>query len=159
MNRFLATLSTVATLALGTAHAVEQRPILTLDIARKMTAACEARAIEEGWKLDIAVLDGGGNLKYFVRMDDSYLKSIDIAMLKAQTSAGFPVSTKFVGELAAGRLPGIAHVPGIVTFEGGLPVVTEGGHHIGAIGVSGGMAVDDGICAQVALDAVKADLR
>jgi uncharacterized protein GlcG (DUF336 family) len=83
MNRFLATLSTVATLALGTAHAVEQRPILTLDIACEMNTACEARVMEEGWKLDIAVLDGGGNLKYFVRMDDSYSKSVDIPMLKA----------------------------------------------------------------------------
>ncbi len=159
MNRLVFALTTIATLGAGAVHAVEQRPILTLDIARKMTVACEARALQEGWKLDIAVLDGGGNLKYFVRMDDSYLKSIDIAMLKAQTSAGFPVSTKFVGELAAGRLPGIAYVPGIVTFEGGLPIVTGSGHHIGAIGVSGGMAVDDGICAQVAVDAVKEDLR
>lgn len=159
MNRLVTALSTVAALAAGAAQAVEQRPILTLEIARKMTAACEAKAIEAGWKLDIAVVDGGGNLKYFVRMDDSYLKSIDIAMLKAQTSAGFPVSTKFVGELASGRLPGIAYVPGIVTFEGGLPIVTGDGHHIGAIGVSGGMAVDDGICAQVAVDAVQQDLR
>jgi len=145
-------------LAAGVASAIEQRPILSLEVAKKMAAACEAKAKQEGWKMNIAILDSGGNMKHFSRMDDSFLKSIEIAQLKAATSAGLPFSTKQIGEIAA-KVPGIAFVPGIVTFEGGLPILTGDGKHIGSIGVSGASAEQDGMCAQAALDAVKNDLK
>lgn len=161
MKKTLVSISAAAMMAAaaGSAVAIEQRPFLTLDVAKKMADACEARAKQEGWKMNIAILDSGGNLKHFSRMDDSFLKSIDIALIKAETSAGFPFSTKTVGEIAATRVPGIAHVPGIATFEGGLPIMTADGKHIGSIGVSGATAEQDGICAQAALDAVKNDLK
>ncbi|HEX7952501.1 MAG TPA: heme-binding protein [Burkholderiales bacterium] len=143
----------------GSAAALEQRPVLSLDVAKKMAVACEMKAKQEGWKMNIAIVDNGGNLKYFLRQDDAFLKSIEIAQLKAGTSAGFPFSTKQVGEIAATRVPGIAFVPGIVTFEGGLPILTADGKQIGAIGVSGGTAEQDGMCAQAAVDAVKSDLK
>ena len=153
------TAASVLLAAAGSATAIEQRPYLTLDVAKKMAAACEAKAKQEGWKMNISIVDSGGNLKYFVRQDDSFLKSIEIAHLKAGTSAGFPFSTKQVGEIAATRVPGIAHVPGIATFEGGLPIMSGDGKHMGAIGVSGASAEQDGVCAQAALDAVKGDLK
>lgn len=161
MKKTLLSISAAAVMAAaaGSAMAIEQRPFLTLDVAKKMAAACEARAKQEGWKMNIAILDSGGNLKHFSRMDDSFLKSIDIALIKAETSAGFPFSTKQVGEIAATRVPGIAHVPGIATFEGGLPIMTADGKHVGSIGVSGASAEQDGVCAQAALDAVKNDLK
>ncbi|HEX4985219.1 MAG TPA: heme-binding protein [Burkholderiales bacterium] len=142
----------------GPAAAVEQRPYLTLDVAKKMAAACEAKARQEGWKMNIAIVDSGGNLKYFLRQDDAFLKSIEIAQLKAGTSAGFPFSTKQIGEIAQ-KVPGIANVPGIVTFEGGLPILTADGRQVGAIGVSGGTAEQDGSCAQAGIDATKSDLK
>ncbi|MEO8630710.1 MAG: heme-binding protein, partial [Betaproteobacteria bacterium] len=111
-----------------------------------------------GWKMNIAVMDAGGNLKYFQRMDDAFLGSIKIAELKATTSSMFPFSTKMVGEITQ-KVPGIAFVPGVVTFEGGLPIKTGGGEHIGSVGVSGGTAEQDGVCAQAGLDAVKDDLK
>ena len=152
------TLASVVLAAAGTAAAIEQRPVLTLDVAKKMAAACEAKAKQEGWKMNIAIVDSGGNLMYFLRQDDAFLKSIEIAQLKAGTSAGFPFSTKQVGEVSA-KVPGISFVPGIVTFEGGLPIMTADSKHIGAIGVSGGTAEQDGVCAQAGLDAVKSDLK
>lgn len=142
----------------GAASAIEQRPYLTLDVAKKMAAACEAKAKQEGWKMNIAIVDSGGNMKYFLRQDDSFLKSIEIAQMKAGTSAGFPFSSKQIAEIAT-KIPGIAFVPGIATFEGGLPILTADGKHIGAIGVSGASAEQDGVCAQAALDAVKGDLK
>jgi glc operon protein GlcG len=142
----------------GAASAIEQRPFLTLDVAKKMAAACEAKAKQEGWKMNIAIVDSGGNMKYFLRQDDSFLKSIEIAQMKAGTSAGFPFSSKQIAEIAT-KIPGIAFVPGIATFEGGLPILTADGKHIGAIGVSGASAEQDGVCAQAALDAVKAELK
>jgi uncharacterized protein GlcG (DUF336 family) len=142
----------------GSALALEMRPILTLDVAKKMAMACEAKAKQEGWKMNIAIVDNGGNLKFFLRQDDAFLKSIEIAQLKAGTSAGFPFSTKQIGEITM-KVPGIAFVPGVVTFEGGLPILTADGKQVGAIGVSGGTAEQDGMCAQASVDAVKNDLK
>lgn len=161
MKKTLISLTAASTLlaAAGSALAIEQRPFLTLEVAKKMAAACEAKAKQEGWKMNIAIVDSGGNMKYFLRQDDAFLKSIEIAQMKAGTSAGFPFSTKQVGEIAATRVPGIAFVPGIATFEGGLPILTADGKHVGAIGVSGATAEQDGVCAQAALDAVKNDLK
>jgi glc operon protein GlcG len=151
-------LASLFTALAGSAMALEQRPILSLDVAKKMAAACEAKAKQEGWKMNIAIVDTGGALKYFLRQDDAFLKSIEIAQLKAGTSAGFPFSTKQIGEITT-KIPGIAFVPGIVTFEGGLPILTADGKQVGAIGVSGGTAEQDGICAQASIDAVKNDLK
>lgn len=152
------TAASVLAAAAGSAAAIEQRPFLTLDVAKKMAAACEAKAKQEGWKMNIAIVDNGGSLKYFLRQDDSFLKSIEIAQMKAGTSAGLPFSTKQIGEIAT-KIPGIAFVPGIATFEGGLPILTADGKHVGAIGVSGASAEQDGVCAQAALDAVKNELK
>jgi uncharacterized protein GlcG (DUF336 family) len=152
----------VAAVALGlasaSAFAQDKKTVLNLETAKKMAAACEAKAKAEGWKMNIAILDAGANMKYFLRQDDAFLGSVEIAKLKANTSSNFPFSTKQVGEITK-NIPGIAFVPGIVTFEGGLPIKTGGGEHIGAIGVSGGTAEQDGICAQAGLDAVKDDLK
>jgi uncharacterized protein GlcG (DUF336 family) len=145
-------------LAGGSALAQEKRTILTLETAKKIAAACEQKAKAEGWKMNIAILDAGANLKYFLRQDDAFLGSVKIAQLKANTSANFPFSTKQVGEITK-NIPGIAFVPGLVTFEGGLPIKTGSGEHIGSVGVSGGTAEQDGICAQAGLDAAKDDLK
>ena len=159
MKKFISLIVLSFSAALFTsANAVEMRPVLTLDMAKKMAQACESRATVEGWRMNIAIMDAGGNLIYFQRMDRAYLKSIEIAILKAETSAGFPFSTKVVEEIAATRVPGIAHVPGVAAFEGGLPVMTASGEHIGSIGVSGAPASDDGLCAQAAIDAIAAEL-
>jgi len=145
-------------LASGVTLAQEKRTVLTLDTAKKIAAACEQKAKAEGWKMNIAIVDTGGNLKYFLRQDDAFLGSVKIAQLKANTSASFPFSTKQIGEIAK-NVPGIAFVPGLVTFEGGLPIKTGSGEQVGAIGVSGDTAEHDGMCAQAGLDAVKDDLK
>jgi len=100
--------------------------------------------------MNIAILDAGANLKYFLRQDDAFLGSVKIAELKANTSASFPFSTKQIGEITK-NIPGIAFVPGIVTFEGGLPIKTGGGEHIGSIGVSGGTGEQDAEVARAAI--------
>jgi uncharacterized protein GlcG (DUF336 family) len=141
------------------AFAQEKKTVLTLDTAKKIAAGCVAKAKAEGWKMNIAILDDGGNLKYFERMDGSFRGSIEIAQLKANTSTMFPFPTKMLGEIVQQRVPGLAFVPGVVTFEGGLPIKTAGGEHIGAVGVSGAAADQDGVCAQAGLDAVKDDLK
>ena len=146
------------------AMAAETKPALSLDMAKKMVAACEAKARQEGWKMNIAVVDDGANLIAFERMDGAYLGSILVAQHKAVTSANFPFPTRRFGELAFGKegkpgiLPGIANFPGIVTFAGGLPIITANKAQIGGIGVSGGTSDQDEQCAQAGMDAVKGEL-
>jgi glc operon protein GlcG len=144
--------------------AAQTKPTLSLDMAKKMVAACEAKAKQEGWKMNIAVVDDGANLVAFERMDGAYLGSIQVAQHKAITSANFPFSTRQFGELAFGKegkpgaVPGIADFPGIVTFAGGLPIITVNKVQIGGIGVSGGTSDQDEQCAQTGLDAIKDEL-
>jgi glc operon protein GlcG len=147
------------------ATALETKPTLTLDLAKKMAAACEAKAKQENWKMNIAVVNDGANLVYFEHMDGAFLGSIYISQHKAMTSANFPFSTRMFGELAFGKegkpgtVPGIEDVPGIITFAGGLPIVTGAKVQIGGIGVSGGTSDQDEECAKAGLDAVADDLK
>jgi glc operon protein GlcG len=152
--------ATLATLiAAGSAQAVD------LATAEKMAAACEAKATQEGWKMNIAVVDDGADLVLFRRMDGAFLGSVDIAQMKAETSAKFPMPSRAMGEIAfgkdgePGRAPGLAFVPGLAAFPGGLPIKTGDGAHLGAIGVSGGTGDQDEQCAQAALDAVADQLK
>jgi glc operon protein GlcG len=160
--------ATATVLALGfgqSASALDKTPVLSLDLAKKMAAGCEAKAREMNWKMNVAVVDSGANEIFFERMDGAYLGSGDIARHKAETSARFPFPTRGIEQLAYGKdlkggtVPGLALVPGIVAFAGGLPVMTEDKTHIGAIGVSGGTADEDETCAQAGIDAVKDALK
>jgi glc operon protein GlcG len=136
-----------------------------LETAKKMADACEAKAVEEGWKMNVAVVDAGADLVLFQRMDGAFLGSVEIAQMKARSSAMFPFPTRGLGEIAfgkdgePGRAPGLAFVPGLAAFPGGLPVKSAAGAHIGAIGVSGGTGDEDEACAQAALDAVADQLK
>ena len=136
-----------------------------LATAKKMADACETKAVEEGWRMNVAVVDAGADLVLFQRMDGAFLGSVDIAQMKARSSAMFPFPTRGLGEIAfgkdgePGRTPGLAFVPGLAAFPGGLPVKTADGTHIGAVGVSGGTGDEDEACAQAALDAVADQLK
>ena len=137
---------------------VSSRPMLTGTAAMEMVQGCIAKADAEGWRMHIAILDNHGNLKAYHRMDDAQLLSHDVAMAKARTSASSPRSTQQWGDMAFGNgLSAAAFVPGLNFFEGGLPILTADGAHLGGIGVSGDTGANDAICAQAGIDA--ADLN
>ncbi len=147
-------------------HHEKTKRVLTLDLAKAIADGCEAHFQKQtDWRtLIIAIVDDGGNLKLFRRMDNSFLISIDVATLKAGTSARVPFPTRVVGELAYGKdgnpgpLPGIAEIPGVAAFPGGLPIVTSDGQHIGGVGISGATGDQDEECATAGLAAVKDQL-
>lgn len=167
IRRAQGAVAAVASLILcgSAATALETKPVLTLDLAKKMAAACEAKAKQENWRMNIAVVNDGANLVYFEHMDGAFLGSIYISQHKAMTSANFPVPTRTFGEIAFGKegkpgvVPGIADVPGIITFAGGLPIMTGNKAQIGGIGVSGGTSDQDEECAKAGLAAVADDLK
>ncbi len=160
MKYFLLIALMCASLSAG---AIETKPYLTLTMAKKIADVCEAKAIAENWRnVNIAIYDDGGNLKLFRRQDNAFLHSIRIAQLKAQTSAGMPRSTRELGEINyanPARPLGIEHVPGLVVFPGGLPIMTAAGAQIGGVGVSGATADQDEACAAAGIAAISEMLQ
>jgi len=119
---------------------------ISLEQAQAIVAAAVAKAQEIDTKMDIAVVDAGGNLKAFARMDGAWLGSIDIAIKKANTARNFDMNTGAIGELSqpGGPLYNIEHSNGgLITFPGGVPLTTADGAVVGAIGVSGSSVEND----------------
>ena len=119
---------------------------LTLEAAERIVAAAKKKAAELGTRMDIAVVDAGGNLKAFVRMDGAWLGSIDISMRKARTARWFDMNTGEIGKLSqpGGPLFGIEHSNGgLITFPGGVPLKDGKGNVVGAVGVIGSTVEND----------------
>ena len=135
------------------------KPVVSMELARKIAEAAESKARSEGWKMSIALVDNSGGLVYFTRMDNSLLISVQLSQLKAKTSADIPVSTRTFRDIARVNALGLDYTPGTTGVAGGLPIMTASGLHLGAIGVSGGSEDQDELCAQAGLDAVKELLR
>ncbi len=136
-------------------------PTSTLDInalqARAVVDGAILKAVQLGVNMDIAVVDAGGNLKAFLRMDGAWLGSIDIAVKKARTARLFDMPTGDIGGLSqpGGPLYGIEHSNGgLVTFPGGVPLRASDGTVIGAVGVSGSSVQDDHAVAVAAGEAI-----
>lgn len=139
-------------------HSVNQRVI---DAAASATAlqAAVAHAQSLGIAVNVAVTDVSGLLAGFLRMPGAFVHSIDIAIDKACTAAGFGFPTSAWKGIVAGdemlRI-GLNQRPRLVMFGGGLPIV-EAGVRIGGIGVSGGSAEQDELCARAGLAALGLD--
>ena len=129
---------------------------LSLGDARRLLAAAEAKAAQIEVPSNIAVVDAGGNLLAFVRMDGAWLGSIDIAIHKAFTARAFDMPTKDLASMAEPGEPlfGIQNTnhDRVVIFAGGLPV-KSGGKVIGAVGSSGGTVDQDQQVVEAALAA------
>ena len=119
---------------------------VTLEEARRVIAAAEAKAEEIGCPVDVAVVDAGGNLKAHVRMDGAFIGSITISINKAYTAIAFQCETRDLQELTRpdGPLFGLsdAHGGRLVVFPGGIPL-RRNGDIVGAIGVSSGTIEQD----------------
>ena len=139
-------------------HSVEQRTI-TAAAANAAVVAAVAHAGELGIRINVAVTDPAGVVAALLRMPGAFLHSVDIAIDKAYTAAGFGFATaEWAGVLQgdeALRL-GMPVRPRNVVFGGGLPI-REGGVLIGGIGVSGGSAEQDAECARAGLAALGLD--
>jgi uncharacterized protein GlcG (DUF336 family) len=119
---------------------------LTLEAAEQIVAAAKKKAAAINTKMNIAVVDAGGNLKAFARMDGAWLGSIDIAHRKARTARWFDMETGEIGKLSqpGGPLYGIEHSNGgLITFPGGVPLKNGQGEVVGAVGVSGSTVEND----------------
>jgi uncharacterized protein GlcG (DUF336 family) len=128
---------------------------ISLEAAEKVLAAAEAEAKKNGLAVAIAVVDSGGNLVAFHRLDNTQIGSIRIAEGKARTAIEFRRPTRVLQEAVAGGGVGLwwLRVEGIVPLEGGVPIQSDG-KITGAIGVSGGLPSQDAQVAQAGADAL-----
>lgn len=131
---------------------------ITLDQAAAISMAAIEKAKEIDTKMDIAIVDAGGNLKSFARMDGAWIGSIDIAIKKAKTARFFDMNTGEIGKLSqpGGPLYNIEHSNnGLITFPGGIPLKASDGTVIGAIGVSGSSVENDHAVAEAGAAVLK----
>ena len=126
---------------------------VSLEEARRVTAAGEECAREIGQPQNIAVVDAGGNLVSHIRMDGAWIGSVDVAINKAFTARAFDLPT---AELAADSQPGgqfygiqESNKGRIRIFAGGIPLKRDG-VVVGAVGVSGGDGDQDTAVAEAA---------
>lgn len=147
MNRFLFLLIVCFMSCPSLTWAQSQLPgDITAQQAASIVEAAREKAAAEDILINIAVVDAGANLKAFLRMDGSYLGSIDVAIKKAKTARYFDAATGDLGKITQ---PGEAIYNielsngGLITFPGGLPIKDKSGMIIGAIGISGGTIEQD----------------
>lgn len=127
---------------------------IPLEHAQAVLAAAIAEAKKHDWKLNFAVVDSGGNLVTFARMDGAQLASVAISEHKARTAASFRRETKvFESGIQSGLVYQVT-LDGVIGSRGGIPLV-EGGKLIGAIGASGGTGSQDEVCAKAGAAIVK----
>jgi uncharacterized protein GlcG (DUF336 family) len=135
---------------------VNTQASVSAETAQNLIAGAAEEAERMGKPMCIAVVDPGGALLAFKRMDGAPLLSVDIAQNKAYTAVSFGIPTHgwfdFINEDQPLRL-GIVHTPRLVVFGGGYPITTEDGV-VGGIGVSGGHYSDDMKVAEAGLAAI-----
>lgn len=146
------------TLTQHVAATVRRQQILSYAGARVVVEAASVRAGALGVPTNIAVVDVGGALLAFARLDGAPLLSGSIAQDKAYTVAAFsgvPTHAWFgLIEADPALREGIVHRDRLVIFAGGVPVTVDG-ELVGAVGVSGGSAEQDREIAEAGADAVR----
>ena len=134
------------------AQIIEKKTV-SLELAKKIALACELEAAKNNWTMVVAVVDDGGNLVYLQRMNNAQIGSIEVAIKKAQTAIYFKRPTKTYEERVTGGNNAILSLPNVIPFEGGLPLIIDG-QYVGALGVSGGSAPQDGVVAKAGADII-----
>ena len=127
-----------------------------MEAASVAAQAAVEKAKELNIGISVCVVDSSAIEVAFLRMNNSFLPSMDIARDKAYTSGGFGFPTMQWKDILEGNAQlqaGIVARPRVITFGGGLPIM-EGDELIGAIGVSGGSEEEDILCAQAGVEAL-----
>jgi uncharacterized protein GlcG (DUF336 family) len=126
---------------------------LTLDDCKKILSGSEAHAITNSWAVCIAIVDDGGHLLTFQRLDGCASASVAIAQGKARSAAIRRRPTKADEDMINGGRTSALSMPGVLFLEGGVPIIVDG-EVIGAVGVSGVKSSDDAEIAKAGITAL-----
>jgi uncharacterized protein GlcG (DUF336 family) len=129
---------------------------VSTESAKQAAAASVAEAQKNSWTMAIAIVDTGGHLVYFEKMQDTQTGSVELAIEKARTAALFRRPTKVFqdGVAQGGEGLRILRLTGAIPIDGGVPIIVDG-KVIGAVGISGGSGAQDGQVATTGAAAVK----
>ena len=115
---------------------------INLARAQQLISAVVAETKKRGWAMNIAVIDSGGNLVAFERMDGAQLASIAISQHKARSALLFRRESKIFEDAIQHGVTYVETLDGMIGSRGGFPLI-ENGKIIGAIGCSGGTGSQD----------------
>ncbi|MCD5985897.1 MULTISPECIES: heme-binding protein [Pseudomonas] len=132
------------------------KAVLTQNEVSQMLIAARNEAHANGWAVAIAIVDDGGHLLAFERLDDASAISSYISIEKARTSALGKRESKGYEEMVNGGRTAFLSAPLLTSLEGGVPVIVDG-QVIGAVGVSGVKADQDAQVAKAGIAALNAD--
>ena len=169
-NFITSSMAIAALLCAGASHAQQPNPLdtvpekmpfdvpygapISLDQADAALAAAVGEAKKRDWRMVCAVVDSGGQMVSFKRMDNAQIASIDIAAHKAKAAAQFRRETKAFETGIQNGLNYLIPLDGVIGSRGGIPLVS-GGKIIGAIGCSGGTGSQDEVVSRVGVATVK----
>ena len=133
---------------------MKTKSILEAADVKNIAAAAEAEALKNSWAVSIAIVDDGGHLLHFQRMDGAAPISAQIAPAKAHTAAMGRRDSKFYEDIINGGRVSFLSAPALQgMLEGGVPIVSEG-QCLGAVGVSGVKSTEDAQVAKAAIAAL-----
>jgi len=132
------------------AFAQSMRPTLDSDAAQAIIEACKQKALENDWKMAIAIYDDRATLLAFLRMDGVRVGNVRIALLKAEAAASYGQPTKLWAERAE-KNPAYLGLPAFPGFGGGEAIFADDGTLLGGVGVSGSADSNDAACAQAGI--------
>jgi len=128
----------------------EYGPSINTAQAKKIAAGVLAECAANKWNVAVAVVDTGGHLVYFERLDNTQVASLDIAILKAKAAANYRRPTRAFADAIAKSCPAIMTLPGAIASPGGVPIMVDG-KVTGGVGVSGVTGDQDEQCAKAGL--------
>lgn len=133
---------------------MKTKSVLEFADVKAIAAAAEAEALKHNWAVSIAIVDDGGHLLWFQRLDGAAPISAHIAPGKARTSALGRRETKIYEDMINGGRVSFLSAPGLEgMLEGGVPIMVEG-HCVGAVGVSGVKSNEDAQIAKAGIAAL-----
>ncbi|WP_209588416.1 heme-binding protein [Massilia sp. BHUDP2] len=133
---------------------MKTKPYLTLEDVKKIAAGAEAEALRNNWAVAFAIVDDGGHLLWFQRLDGVPPVSSHLAPAKARTAALGRRESRIYEEIINNGRVSFLSAPELEgMLEGGVPVIVDG-HVIGAVGVSGVKSTEDAQIAKAGIAAL-----
>ena len=133
---------------------MKTKSVLEFADIKAIAAGAEAEAMKNNWAVSIAIVDDGGNLQWFQRLDGAAPISALIAPSKARTSAMGRRESKVYEDMINGGRASFLSAPGLEgMLEGGVPILKDG-QCLGAVGVSGVKSSEDAQIAKAGIAAI-----
>ena len=131
-----------------------EKKIITLALAKRLTATAESEIGKRGWSMFVTIADDSGTPVLVTSVNRPQLASFEVSVAKARAAVHFRRPTKAWEDRVLAGFPNAMSIPGVLAAEGGVPLAVDG-QIVGAIGVSGGTSAEDGVIAAAVIETLK----